>query len=93
MDYIDASTEALELMRTPVTLANGRPSLFGLGRRVMQHNNHRVVIVAGQQDVVSSILLMVPGRNAAVILMSNLERAAEQLTSLVGKTLQLASIT
>jgi CubicO group peptidase (beta-lactamase class C family) len=87
------SSETLQLMWTPVSLTNGTATPFGLGWQVTEHDGHRIVVVAGQQDEVSTVLLMVPDRNAAIVMMSNLERHAEQLTPVVGRILRLLAIT
>lgn len=68
---------------SPVTLPNGQTVPFGLGWIVGSAAGHRFGIVPGQQDEVSSILLVVPDGDLAIAVQSNLERHARALSQLL----------
>lgn len=76
----EASTRS---MLTPVALPDGEATLFGLGWQVGSMMGTSFAIVAGQQEEVTSILMLVPEAKMAIALQSNLERHAEELVPLV----------
>lgn len=76
----EASTRA---MLAPVVLADGEATPFGLGWQVGSMMGTDFAIIAGQQEEVSSILMIVPEAKIAIALQSNLERHAEELVPLV----------
>lgn len=66
-------------MWTPVRLADGSATSFGLGWQIQASGGRQLVLATGQQEEVSTLLLLIPDRQAAVVLMSNLERSVQQL--------------
>lgn len=80
-DLLTAESE--RAMFSPVVLPDGEHTPFGLGWQVGSMMGHEFAIVAGQQEEVTSILLLVPAADLAVALQSNLERHAEELVPLV----------
>lgn len=68
--------EMLELMWTPQTTREGQQTSYGLGWSVGERNGRKEVFHTGGQPRVSTVLYMQPGSGLAVVIMSNLERAA-----------------
>ncbi len=77
------SGESLEGMFTPIALADGETTPFGLGWQVGRMMGQRFAVVAGQQEEVSSVLMLVPDHGLSIALQSNLERHARDLMPLV----------
>ena len=74
------------------TLPDGTVSPFGWGWQVATRDGEKLAVIAGQQDEVSSVLVVIPGRRAAIVLMSNLERSAPQFWALVPRIRELAGM-
>ncbi|MGH7571420.1 MAG: serine hydrolase domain-containing protein [Gemmatimonadota bacterium] len=77
------SPESRASMLEPVALPGGETTPFGMGWLVGSKFGQKYAIIAGQQEEVSSILLILPEPGIAVALMSNLERHAKELAPLV----------
>jgi CubicO group peptidase (beta-lactamase class C family) len=77
------SAATREQMWTPVRLADGTATPFGLGWQVAASKGRPVIMATGQQEEVSTFLVLLPERKAAIVLMSNLERSVQQLVPLI----------
>lgn len=77
------SEGSLKTMFTPVTLADGETTPMGLGWQVGSMMGQRFAVIAGQQEEVSSVLMLVPDHGLVIALQSNLERHARDLMPLV----------
>ncbi len=78
------SAATRERMWTPVRLNDGTVTPFGLGWQVSTSKRGRPVIMAnGQQEEVSTLLVIFPEQKSAIVLMSNLERSVQQLVPLI----------
>jgi len=71
-------------MWTPVRLTGGTVTPLGLGWQVTGAGG-RIIMATGQQDEVSTLLVIFPDRKAAIVLMSNLERSVEQFVPLLNR--------
>lgn len=74
--------EMVEVMTTPYRTKKEHETHYGLGCFVRTERGRRVVGHAGWQPRVSTILLIVPARQLAVILLANLEQADVRRMSL-----------
>lgn len=83
LDGVLLSEASTRSMLTPVTLPDGEATPYGLGWQVGSMMGTDFAIVAGQQEEVTSILMIVPEAKIAIALQSNLERHAEELVPLV----------
>jgi serine beta-lactamase-like protein LACTB, mitochondrial len=74
--------ETLDKMWVKQTLKDGKPSPYGLGWGVGEHNGMKEVSHGGAQQRVSTYLYMIPEKGLAVAVMTNLEGAGSGLSKL-----------
>ncbi len=65
--------ETRDAMWTPMATADGKSTRYGYGWGCREQDGERVIAHSGAQPRVSTQLLLVPGREVEVALMSNLE--------------------
>lgn len=68
--------QTLQEMWTRQRTRDGQQTSYGLGWSLSEHNGRKEVFHTGGQPRVSTVLYMQPERGLAVVVMSNLERAA-----------------
>lgn len=76
-----------ETMRTAQTTRAGKPTAYGLGWAVEEHDGFRYVMHGGGQPRVSTMLAMIPARKFAVAWMSNLEGSGMRIHRELAKLL------
>jgi CubicO group peptidase (beta-lactamase class C family) len=76
-------------MTTPVVTRDGRQADYGLGFAVYPLRGRAVVAHAGGQPEVSSLLLLVPERDVAIVLLANVEGQGPELHHLAAAILEV----
>lgn len=70
-------------MFTPVTLPGGQATPMSLGWQVGSMMGRRFAVMTGQQEEISSVLMLLPDDGMAIALQSNLERRVRDMMPLV----------
>jgi CubicO group peptidase (beta-lactamase class C family) len=81
-----------ELMWTPVRLNDGTATALGLGWQPSTSGGRTAIIATGQQDEVTTLLVLFPARRGAIVLMSNLERSVQQFVPLLSRLREAAGL-
>jgi CubicO group peptidase (beta-lactamase class C family) len=67
--------DTLAQMWTPQTTRDGRATPYGLGWYVANRNGRKEVLHGGVQPRVTNVLYLVPEKDVAIVVMSNLQGA------------------